>query len=129
MIIGFSILGFITNLAYENAPPIPEKVIDVNNQVIFTKENIQNGQSVFLKYNLMEHGTLWGHGAYLGHDYTAEYLHQEFLSFRDYIAQKNTGQMFEELSEEEQSRIKSTIPAILKKNRFNDGNRNSCFCS
>ena len=34
------------------------------------------GQEVFLKYGLMEHGTLWGHGAYLGPDYSAEYLHR-----------------------------------------------------
>lgn len=56
----FSILGFITSLAYENAPPIPDKVIDNKNSVLFTKENILDGQSAFLKYNLMEHGTLWG---------------------------------------------------------------------
>ena len=91
MIIGFAILGFVTSLAYENAPPIPDKVIDSNNNVIFTKENIQQGQSAFLRYNLMEHGTLWGHGAYLGPDYTAEYLHQEALIIMDYLARKKNG--------------------------------------
>lgn len=89
MIVGFSILGFVTSLAYDNAPPIPNKVIDSNNNVIFTKENIQEGQSIFLKYNLMEHGTLWGHGAYLGPDYTADYLHQEALTILDSQAKKN----------------------------------------
>ena len=33
---------------------------------LFTRENVEPGQEVFLKYGLMEHGTLWGHGAYLG---------------------------------------------------------------
>lgn len=47
MIISFSILGFITSLAYENAPPIPDKVIDNKNRVLFTKENILQGQSAF----------------------------------------------------------------------------------
>jgi nitric oxide reductase subunit B len=32
---------------------------------------------VFLKHGLMEHGTLWGHGAYLGPDYTAEHSTSE----------------------------------------------------
>lgn len=80
MIVGFSILGLITNIAYDNLAPIPEKVIDQQNNIIFTKETIQRGQSLFLKYNLMEHGTLWGHGAYLGPDYTAEYIHQEAVT-------------------------------------------------
>lgn len=33
--------------------------------------------NVFFKYALMEHGSLWGHGVYLGPDYTADYLHKE----------------------------------------------------
>lgn len=123
MIVGFSILGFVTSLAYENAPPIPDKVLDQSGQVLFTKENIQEGQSAFLKYNLMEHGTLWGHGAYLGPDYTAEYLHQEGLSIADFLSQKNFGKSFTELAQEQQFGIKEKIFTILKQNRF-DSNKN-----
>jgi nitric oxide reductase subunit B len=37
--------------------------------------------NVFQKYGLMEYGSVYGHGAYLGPDFTAEYLHKtaEFL--------------------------------------------------
>lgn len=118
MIVSFSILGFITSLAYENAPPIPDKVVDNKNSVLFTKENILQGQSAFLKYNLMEHGTLWGHGAYLGPDYTAEYLHQEALSIIDYLAKKKSGKSFAELSQEQQFGIKEQTASLLKQNRF-----------
>jgi len=45
-------------------------VVDTAGSVLFTEQDILAGQDVFLKYNLMEHGTLWGHGAYLGPDYT-----------------------------------------------------------
>lgn len=118
MIIGFSILGFVTSMAYENAPPIPDKVIDDKGLVIFTKENIQEGQSVFLKNNLMEHGTLWGHGAYLGPDYTAEYLHQEALTFLDYLSKKKFGKPYAELIQDQQFGIKDKVISILKQNRF-----------
>ena len=76
MIAGFSVLSFVTVLTYTNAPPIPEQAADVTGTVVFTGADIQMGQEVFLKYGLMEHGTLWGHGAYLGPDYSAEYLHR-----------------------------------------------------
>jgi nitric oxide reductase subunit B len=33
------------------------------------------GQHVFQKYGLMQYGTIFGHGAYLGPDFTAQYLH------------------------------------------------------
>ena len=77
MIVGFTILGLITSIAYDNTAPIPKQVVDPEGRVIFTGEQVTRGQGVFLKNNLMEHGTLWGHGAYLGPDYSASYLHEQ----------------------------------------------------
>jgi nitric oxide reductase subunit B len=37
-------------------------------------EDILAGQQVFLKNGLMEYGSIFGHGAYLGPDFTADYL-------------------------------------------------------
>ena len=34
------------------------------------------GQELFLTYGLMQFGTVYGHGAYLGPDFTADYLHR-----------------------------------------------------
>ncbi len=76
MIAGFSLLSLVTVLTYTNAPPIPGRVTDASGATLVDRQAILRGQEVFLKYGLMEHGTLWGHGAYLGPDYTAEYLHR-----------------------------------------------------
>ena len=76
MIGGFSVLSVITVLTYTNAPPIPGRVTDAAGTILFDGPTILRGQEIFLKYGLMEHGTLWGHGAYLGPDYSAEYLHR-----------------------------------------------------
>ena len=83
---GFTVLTVVTVLTYTNAPPIPRQVVDPTGAVLFTGEEIEGGQEVFLKHALMEHGTLWGHGAYLGPDYTAEYLHREVGIARDVLA-------------------------------------------
>jgi nitric oxide reductase subunit B len=77
MATGFSVLAGMTLMTYRKAPPIPERVVTANGDVLFTGDDILHGQEVFLKYALMEHGTLWGHGAYLGPDYSAAYLHRE----------------------------------------------------
>ena len=66
MIGGFSVLSVVTALTYSNAPPIPTRVTDAAGAALFDRQTILRGQEVFLKYGLMEHGTLWGHGAYLG---------------------------------------------------------------
>jgi hypothetical protein len=60
MIIGFGILATVTTIAYDNIPPVPDKVLDSSGNVLFTGKQIMKGQEVFLKKNLMEHGTLWG---------------------------------------------------------------------
>ncbi len=76
MVFGFSVLSYITVLTYTNAPPIPARVTNAAGATLFDRAAVLRGQEVFLKYALMEHGSLWGHGAYLGPDYTAEYLHR-----------------------------------------------------
>lgn len=116
VVIGFTILGFITRLAYDNAPPIPLKVQSEEGKGLFTKEDILNGQSLFFKYNLMEHGTLWGHGAYLGPDYSAEYLHQEAVGIRNLLAKDSYGLSFDELSEKQQGLVADSTVRMLKNN-------------
>src|SRR5215470_328162 len=86
MIFGFSVLGVVTALTYKNAPPIPAKVLDASGQFLFTREDIERGQEVFFAHGLMEHGSLWGHGAYLGPDYTAEHLHLTYQVARHAVA-------------------------------------------
>ena len=76
MVVGFAALLAITSLAYRNAPPIPVQVVDAQGAALFTGEDIRDGQTVFLKYGLMANGSIWGHGAYLGPDYSADALHR-----------------------------------------------------
>ena len=49
MIVGFSILGLITRVAYDNTAPIPKQVVDPQGRVIFTGEQVTRGQGVFFK--------------------------------------------------------------------------------
>jgi Nitric oxide reductase subunit B, cytochrome c-like domain len=58
-------------------------VVDPAGEAIFTREDVMDGQEVFLRNGLMEYGSIFGHGAYLGPDYTADYLHNAALHVRD----------------------------------------------
>ena len=62
-------------LMYKSRAPIPERVVGPDGATLFTAADIQNGQELFRKRGLMDYGTVLGHGAYLGPDYTAEALH------------------------------------------------------
>jgi len=119
LIAGFSVLSFVTVLTYTNAPPIPERVTDGTGSVVFTGADIQRGQEVFLKYGLMEHGSLWGHGAYLGPDYSAEYLHRLSEVTRDTIATEKYLKLFAQLSPDEQSAVSVRTITVLRENGTN----------
>jgi len=127
MIGGFSVLSFVTVLTYTNAPPIPDQVTDGNGSAVFSGADIQKGQEVFLKYGLMEHGSLWGHGAYLGPDYSAEYLHRLSEITRDTIASTKYGRLFAQLSPDERSATSAQTITVLKENRYEAASRTLRF--
>ncbi len=78
-IVGFAILGILAYLVYAEQPPIPGRVV-AGNETVFTRNDILSGMNVFQRYGVMEYGTVYGHGAYLGPDFTSDYLHRSALS-------------------------------------------------
>jgi nitric oxide reductase subunit B len=75
-IVGFTVLGFLATVIYREHPPIPDRVVSETGQILFTGDDVMAGQHIFQKYGLMQYGTIYGHGAYLGPDFTAQYLHE-----------------------------------------------------
>jgi nitric oxide reductase subunit B len=75
-LVGFTILGILAYLTYTQQPPIPAAVKSVSGEILFTRGDIFDGMDVFRRYGLMEYGSVYGHGAYLGPDFTADYLHR-----------------------------------------------------
>jgi len=47
------------------------RVVDPDGREVFTGADVEAGQKLFLRYGLMQYGSIFGHGAYLGPDYTA----------------------------------------------------------
>src|SRR5512140_1728019 len=91
VVLGLSILVGLAAQTYQDAPPIPDTVVGPSGETIFTREDILSGQQVFLRYGLMENGTIWGHGAYLGPDFSATYLHRLALEAGNLESQKRYG--------------------------------------
>jgi nitric oxide reductase subunit B len=74
MIFGFLVMGILAYRTYTASMPIPDKVVSESGRLLFTKQDITRGQELYQARGLMEYGSVLGHGAYLGPDYTAEYL-------------------------------------------------------
>jgi nitric oxide reductase subunit B len=74
VLLGFGVLGLLAYRNYTQHPPVPSRVVAPGGQTLFTGSDISHGQQAFLNNGLMEYGSVFGHGAYLGPDYTADYL-------------------------------------------------------
>jgi nitric oxide reductase subunit B len=74
VLLGFFVLGLLAYRTYDAKPPVPDRVVGPQGRVLFSGDDVRQGQQVFLHNGLMEYGSVFGHGAYLGPDYTADYL-------------------------------------------------------
>lgn len=83
VLFGFFVMGLLAYRTYAGQPPIPERVVDPHGRTVYTGKDVTAGQQVFLKNGLMEYGSIFGHGAYLGPDFTADYLRRSALSVRE----------------------------------------------
>ena len=82
---GFAVLGLLAYRTYTAEPPIAARTVGADGAVLFTRADVDAGQQVFLRAGLMEYGSIFGHGAYLGPDFTADYLHRAAeLALRTY---------------------------------------------
>ncbi len=117
---GLAVLFGITASTYMGrvGPPIPARVVDQAGEVVFTGDDITAGQQVFLKHAIMENGTIWGHGAYLGPDFSAQYLHELVLDTQDDLAMRAFRRPFTQLSSEEQSMAQMESRKLLRENRY-----------
>ena len=118
MIAGFTILIWLTARSYKDAPPIPDKVVTTAGETVFTKDDVVAGQEVFLKHALMENGTVWGHGAYLGPDFSAEYLHTLATDAQQWMATNRYQRPWSALTPLEQDAVKAEVVDLLEQNRF-----------
>jgi nitric oxide reductase subunit B len=118
MVVSFSVLLYFGREIYKQAPPVPVKVITPDGTVLFTGQDIKDGQNVWQSLGGQEIGTVWGHGAYLAPDWSADWLHKEAVFILDIAALQQEGKPYKELSEEKQAYMKILLQKELRKNTY-----------
>jgi nitric oxide reductase subunit B len=118
MAMGFAGLISVTLLAYHNAPPVPTRIVDAQGAILFSGDDISDGQAVFLKYGLMANGSIWGHGAYLGPDYSADALHRTGEVAAAAIAHQQYQRPMAALTPSQQAAVRAETAVSLKTNRY-----------
>lgn len=103
---------------YRKAAPIPDRIVDAAGQELATRDQIMSGQKAFLGYGLMQYGSILGHGAYKGPDFTAEALHLTAQFMQDYYANERYGKPYAELATEQRAGVAEQVREELAANRY-----------
>ncbi|WP_343667637.1 nitric-oxide reductase large subunit [Chitinophaga sp.] len=113
----FAVLIYFGKDIYHQLPPIPDKVTDESGNVLFTGQDIRDGQNVWQSIGGQTVGSIWGHGSYIAPDWTADYLHRESTIMLHALAtadQKDYAQQPDDIQAMYQQRLKS----VIRKNTF-----------
>jgi nitric oxide reductase subunit B len=118
-VVSFAILGYYGGRLYNTMPPIPEKVVTTDGTNVFTKKDIQDGQNVWQSIGGQELGSIWGHGAYVAPDWTADWLHRESMWMLNSWAMKDHKKKYSALDDETKAALRERLKKEIRKNTFN----------
>jgi nitric oxide reductase subunit B len=83
--VGVGSMLFVGTRTYLDAPPIPD-FVSASGDLVVDAAAIIRGQKVFLRYGLMNYGSMFGDGAGRGPDFTADALQHMARAIADFHA-------------------------------------------
>src|SRR5262249_47116094 len=91
LVVSFGVLLWMGADINRSAPPLPERLVNARGEVIYTRADIERGRQVWQSMGGMELGSIWGHGAYVAPDWSADWLHRESTALLDGWARREAG--------------------------------------
>lgn len=118
-ICSFSMLLSLGSDIYREAPPLPEKVITEAGEIVFSYDDIDQGQLAWRSMGGHQLGSIWGHGAYVAPDWTADWIHREAQIWLDDSANTTYGVDFSELHSPQKSYLEQLLRDDIRVNKYN----------
>lgn len=114
----FAVLGYYGREIYRLAPPVPAQVVTTEGEVVFEGQQIKDGQNVWQSMGGQQVGSIWGHGAYVAPDWSADWLHRESVWLLDHWAQRDHQKPYDELDTEGQAALRARLQNELRPNTY-----------
>src|SRR6476646_7832078 len=113
LVISFAVLGGVGVKLLNNAPPIPSQVVTSDGAVVFSGEDIRDGQNVWQSIGGQEVGTVWGHGSYVAPDWSADWLHRECVFILDEWANTSFQKAYDKIEPEQQAQLQKRLELLM----------------
>jgi nitric oxide reductase subunit B len=118
LVVSFSVLLWAGGEIFRAAPPMPERVVGTNGQVVYSRPDIERGRQVWQSIGGMQLGSIWGHGAYVAPDWSADWLHREAMAVLDIWAQRSHGQAYANLAADDQAALRGRLQEMMRENTY-----------
>ncbi|HRQ45918.1 MAG TPA: nitric-oxide reductase large subunit [Rhodocyclaceae bacterium] len=115
-VLSFSTLGWIGGEIYRQAPPMPERVVSSDGTTLFTRHDIERGRQVWQTTGGQQLGSIWGHGAYVAPDWSADWLHREAVALLNLWAERERGVGFDALGDETRAALQARLQREMRAN-------------
>lgn len=114
----FIVLLWMGNQIHRSAPPLPERIVSASGQVLFTRADLETGRQVWQSFGGQQLGSVWGHGALVAPDWSADWLHREASGLLQLWALHEHATAFEALSEPQKAALKARLAAEMRTNTY-----------
>jgi nitric oxide reductase subunit B len=117
VVVAFTVLGGVGYKTIRSAPPIAQ-VVTTGGDVFFTRETIRDGQNAWQSIGGQEVGSIFGHGAYVAPDWTADYLHREAVYILDRWALESGAQNYDSAAPEVRAALQARLQQVTRTNTY-----------
>ena len=118
LIVSFGVLLWMGRDMHQQAPPLPGRVVTESGRVVYTRADMERGRQVWQSMGGQQLGSIWGHGALVAPDWSADWLHRESLAMLDLAARASTGEPYERLPQREQARLQADLKSLMRTNTY-----------
>lgn len=118
LLVSFTVLLWVGGEIHREMPPVPAAVVSADGRTLYTRADIEKGRQVWQSIGGQQLGSIWGHGAYVAPDWTADWLHREAMAWLDIDAQREASQAYAELAADVQAALVARLQPRIRSNTY-----------
>jgi nitric oxide reductase subunit B len=118
LVASFAALGLMGREILHQAPPVPSRMVSADGQVLFTSKDVDEGRLAWQSMGGQQVGSIWGHGAYVAPDWSADFLHRQSTALLDIWAMRESRAPFDRLAPERQAALKARLKQEIRFNTY-----------
>ncbi|MEO8159779.1 MAG: nitric-oxide reductase large subunit [Arenimonas sp.] len=123
LLASFAVLLWMGGEIHRQSPPMPEQVVSESGAVLYTRADIETGRQVWQSIGGQQLGSIWGHGALVAPDWSADWLHRETSTWLALRASHEFGRSYASLSLGDRAKVQAELQPEIRRNSYDPQTR------